>query len=65
MADELLARVNEMRAAIATKDLDALVAISDPEIELRSFFAMAAGGGYHGHEDCASTCAISTRPGSR
>ena len=50
MADDLLARVNAMRAAIATKDLDALVAISDPEIELRSFFAMAAGGGYHGYE---------------
>ena len=49
MSDELLARIADIRAAVAAKDADALIAISDPEIELRSFFAMATGGGYRGH----------------
>jgi ketosteroid isomerase-like protein len=36
--------------AIAPRDIDTLLELTDPDIEWQSFFAMSAGGVYHGHE---------------
>ena len=45
--------VDVMRAfydAVASKDLDAFLALAHPEIEFRSLIAEAEGKTYHGHE---------------
>ena len=50
VADDLVERVHDVAAAIVAQDGDRLVALSDPDVQLRSFFALAEGGEYRGHD---------------
>jgi ketosteroid isomerase-like protein len=44
-------RARQAFAAVAQRDIDTLLELTDPEVEWRSFFAMLGEGGeYHGHD---------------
>jgi len=47
---ENVERATRILNAVASRDLDTLLELTDPDIDWQSFFAMSAGGVYHGHE---------------
>jgi len=42
--------LEDFYAAISNRDLDALLALTDPDVEFRSLIAEAGGGTFHGHD---------------
>jgi hypothetical protein len=43
-----------VQAALNARDVDALVALCDPDVEIRPTFSAAVGGVYHGHDGVRS-----------
>ena len=51
MSQENVKLAREVLAALGTRDPSRLIALSDPEVEWHSFFALGETGGvYHGHD---------------
>ena len=51
MSQENVELAREVLHALGTRDPDRLIALSDPEVEWHSFFAIGEGGGtYRGHD---------------
>jgi ketosteroid isomerase-like protein len=51
MSNEVLERAEEVMNALSRRDLSRLIALADPSVEWRSFFAeLGEGGVYRGHE---------------
>ena len=51
MSRENVKLAREVLAALGTRDPSRLIALSDPEVEWHSFFALGETGGvYHGHD---------------
>jgi|ERR1700730_15321630 len=50
MAQEIVELAREVLAALGTRDPSRLIALSDPEVEWHSFFALSEGGVYRGHD---------------
>ena len=50
MSRENVELAREVIEAVAARDISSLLLMTDPEIECRSFFAIAEGGEYHGHD---------------
>ena len=40
----------EVMATLSRRDVERLIALADPEVEWRSFFAIGEGGVYRGHD---------------
>ena len=50
MSQEIVKLAREVLAALGTRDPSHLIALSDPEVEWHSFFALSEGGVYRGHD---------------
>jgi len=50
MSEENVQLAREVLAALATRDPARLIALSHPDVEWRSFFALSEGGVYRGHD---------------
>ena len=50
MSQENVELAREVLATLGRRDAERLVALSDPEIEWHSFFALSEGGVYRGHK---------------
>jgi ketosteroid isomerase-like protein len=50
MSQEIVNLAREVLAALGTRDPSHLIALSDPEVEWHSFFALSEGGVYRGHD---------------
>ena len=50
MSQETVKLAREVLAALGTRDPSRLIALSDPEVEWHSFFALSEGGVYRGHD---------------
>ena len=51
MSEETVKLAREVLAALGPRDPSRLIALSDPEVECHSFFALGEQGGvYHGHD---------------
>jgi ketosteroid isomerase-like protein len=50
LSQESVGLAREVLAALGTRDPSRLIALSDPEVEWHSFFALSEGGVYRGHD---------------
>jgi ketosteroid isomerase-like protein len=50
MPQEVVELAREVLATLGTRDPSRLIALSDPEVEWHSFFALSEGGVYRGHD---------------
>ena len=50
MSQEIVDLAREVLATLGTRDSSRLIALSDPEVEWHSFFALSEGGVYRGHD---------------
>jgi ketosteroid isomerase-like protein len=50
MSQENVEIARKVLDALGTRDSSTLIALSDPEVEWHSFFALAEGGAYQGHD---------------
>ena len=56
MSQEYVERAMEVLDAVGRRDPERLIALSDPEVEWHSFFAIGQEGGfYRGHDGTRST----------
>ena len=50
MSERNVERARRVMEAISRRDTDGLIALADPEVEWRSFFALGEAGVFRGHD---------------